>query len=165
MAVSNGLLYRVMTLAERLTQVMEMRGLNPSSWAAKANLPRATVRLAIKTGRESMELKTLVALAEAANVSLAWLATGSGSPQGVSLNVPHDTKYPTRALAVAAGHLVGCSERAIQAVLSVDDVELDPGALYWLALLQAKQLEYPDPPVRAKRANEKSGQRDRSANR
>lgn len=133
-------LFLVSALWQRLEQVMEMRDLNPSSWATLAQVPRATVRLAIKEKRESMESRTLAALASVANVSLEWLATGSFGP-----SIPEDSRYPSRPRAIAAAHLVGYSEAAIASVAAIDNLPSDPGVRYWLALLEAKDLEHVEP--------------------
>jgi predicted transcriptional regulator len=136
MAAYSVTLSPVSTLAERLSEVMALRGLNPSSWAQKADVPRATVRLAIKDGRDSMESRTLAKLAKAAEVSFEWLATGS-----FAADLPEDTLYPSRRRAIAAAYVLGYSKAIIAAVSSVADLERDPGADYWVALLLAKKLE------------------------
>jgi hypothetical protein len=137
MVAYSATLLLVSTLAERLERVMSMRGLNPSSWASAAGLPRATVRLAIRGDRESMESRTLAALAAAADVSFEWLATGS-----FGADIPEDAQYPSRPRALAAARLVGYSQATIAAVASVNDLERDPGVDYWLTLLRAKHLEH-----------------------
>ena len=129
-------LFIVDTLWERLQHVMSTRGLNASSWAKLADLPRATVRLAIQQKRESMESRTLAALAAVAHVSLEWLATGSFGP-----GIPDDPKYPSRPRAIAAAYLVGYSQATITAVAAIDGPATDPGVDYWLTLLRAKDLE------------------------
>lgn len=136
MTAYSGTLYLVETLWERLQYVLDSKGLNPSGWAEAAELPRATVRLAIKDKRESMESRTLAALAAAANVSFEWLATGRFGP-----NIPVDHVYPSRPRAIAAAYLVGYSDSTIAAVAAIDDVAGDPGVDYWLTLLRAKHLE------------------------
>ena len=88
-----------------------------------------------------MESRTLAALARAADVSFEWLATGSYGP-----SVPDDARYPSRARAVAAAHIVGYSEAAITAVRGVIDLPADPGVDYWLTLLRAKELEHRNAP-------------------
>jgi hypothetical protein len=132
----SGTLRLVETLWERLKYVMDSQGLNASGWAEDAELPRATVRLAIKNRRESMESRTLAALAKAANVSLEWLATGGFGP-----NIPADPVYPSRPRAIAAAYLVGYSEATIAAVSAVTGLSGDPGVDYWLTMLRAKHLE------------------------
>ena len=119
---------------------MDMRGLNASNWAVAAKVPRATVRLAIKQKRESMESRTLAALASAAHVSLEWLATGSFGP-----GIGEDAKYPSRPRALAAAYLVGYSEATIAAVAGLNTPESDPGVDYWMTLLRAKHLEEAKP--------------------
>lgn len=127
-------------LSSRLLEVMSLRDLNPSSWAKLAGVPRATVRLAIKQDRDSMESRTLAALAKAADVSFEWLATGR-----FSVEIAEDWRYPSRPRALAAAKIVGYPQSTIAAVASVDDLAADPGVDYWLSLLRLKQLEHYEP--------------------
>lgn len=141
MSAYSDTLWLVKTLAERLQHVMAATGLNPSSWAKLADVPRATVRLAIKHQRDSMESRTLAALASAAEVSFEWLATGSYGP-----GLPDDARYPSRPRALAAGRLAGYSKATLAAIAGIDTLDHDPGMDYWIMLLLTKHLENAEAP-------------------
>ena len=121
---------------------MELRGWNATKWSRLAGVSRGHVRLTIENERESIETKTLIALADTAGVSVEWLATGRGDPLSINLRIADDSKYPSRAKAIAAARLLELDERAIASVLEVSGLSADPGAEYWLSLIRTKQLEH-----------------------
>ena len=82
-------------LHERLRLVCELRGLSENGWSEMAGCSRDAVRQAVSRSEKdggSMRADKLVKLADAANVSVEWLATGRGAiesgPVETGPNVP-----------------------------------------------------------------------------
>ena len=130
------------TLEDRLRWVMEHRKWSMSKWSIKAGFSeRSTLEKALKRMRDnpnaSMSVDTLVKLANAAAVSVEWLATGKGE-RFAAPNVEADALYPTRALAIAGARIYLYEDVAIERVLAVDDLRTDPGLDYWIHLLKAE---------------------------
>jgi len=123
--------------------VLELRKWSPGKWSGLAGLSRDHVRQVLLKEQESIETRTLIALAKAAGVSVEWLATGSGDPlSSINLRISDDSKYPSRAKAIAAARLLELDERAISAVLEVSDLSSDPGAEYWLSMIRTELLKH-----------------------
>jgi len=68
------------TLAERLRELLEQRGLNQTHAAERAGIPLATLNKWIHQGDKAPNpsAENLIALKEAFNVSIDWLLTGEG---------------------------------------------------------------------------------------
>lgn len=64
---------------ERLVWLMAYNGLNPSSWAEKAELGRYTLAKTLDK-RQEPKTSTLTALASAVDADAGWLLTGAGAP-------------------------------------------------------------------------------------
>lgn len=73
-----------MAFTERFLWIFEHRGTNKSRLAHESGLSRSHIRDILEAEKRgemvSPRLETLQAIAQAAKVSLAWLATGDGSP-------------------------------------------------------------------------------------
>jgi hypothetical protein len=72
-------------LAERMRQVLERRGIGQREWCRRANMnPVHLSNFFVRASRDAnatIRSATLTKLARGANVSIAWLATGTGSPE------------------------------------------------------------------------------------
>ena len=79
------------TLAERLQQVMVLRGISASKLSLDANLSRTTVQKIIDRGGPRTSADTISKLADAARVSREWLESGRGS-----IEVPSDVLFVAR---------------------------------------------------------------------
>lgn len=137
-------------LRERLQDVMDERGWNPAEWAKRAKLKERThlntiLRRLDADPASGVAVQVLVALADAAGVSLDWLATGRLPKYIVRTEL--DQRYPSRSVAIAAGRLLGVDERAITLIAAVDDVPTDPGGEYWTQRLFLAARELPPPPA------------------
>lgn len=130
---------------------MRRRGWSARRWSIEAKLGDTShlSGLMRKMRRDGPDiivggLDTWAALAEAAGVSLDWLVHGRGDPWGAvggQLDFPIPTdRYPTRALALAVGHLFRFSEATLAEVAAIDDFDRDPGAEYWLIEMSQRQL-------------------------
>jgi len=141
-----GTIVSAVGLLERLEEVMEETGWKAREWAKRANLPEAThlyttLRRLRENPQAKLDVPTLAALADAAGVTLDWLALGK-PPKRSAAGKP-DPLYPSRAAAVAAAQFLGSvPEEAIAAVQSVDHLPEDPGPDYWMQrlLLAAAEL-------------------------
>ncbi len=128
--------------------VMKLRGWNESQWAKEAglkersNVNKLLKRMAELNGEVAGDIKTFKRLADAAGVSLDWLALGRGAPNLQTFTVPNDPKYPTRPSVIVAGYLMGYPKAAIDYVLGFDAGPTDPGQDYWLQLLLGKRAEF-----------------------
>ncbi len=135
------------TIAERMRWLLKIKGWTEREWARQAGLKEASnVNKLLRRAEERPDripgdANTFVELARAAGASLDWLTLGRGAPFVDSLNVPDDPKYPTRPSVIAAGHLMGYPQAAIQAVIAFDAGPTDPGQDYWLHLLLGKRNE------------------------
>lgn len=137
-------------LRERLQDVMDERGWNPAEWAKRAKLKERThlntiLRRLDADPASGVAVQVLVALADAAGVSLDWLATGRLPKYIVRTEL--DQRYPSRSVAIAAARLLGVDERAITLIAAVDDVPVDPGGEYWTQRLFLAARELPPPPA------------------
>lgn len=132
-------------LLERLQEVLDDTGWTAKEWAVRANLAEPTHlytslrRLKAKPDHQ-LDVTTLAALADAAGVTLDWLALGR-LPKLSARGAP-DPKYPSRSQAIAAARFMGIPEAAIARVATVDDLPLDPGTENWMQrlLLAANEL-------------------------
>ena len=68
------------TLADRLREILELRGLNQTHAAERAGIPLATLNKWIHQGDKAPNpsAENLIALKEAFNLSIDWLLTGEG---------------------------------------------------------------------------------------
>lgn len=127
--------------------VMQMRGWNMSQWANEAGLrERTNVRNLMQRMKKHPEriagdINTFAKLADAAKVTVDWLALGRGSPFAVSLEVPDDPRYPSRPGVLAVGHWLGFPKAAIEAVAAHEEPQGDPGTQFWFELLQLKRTQ------------------------
>lgn len=122
--------------------MLKLRKWSPGKWSTLAGLSRDHVRQVLLKAQESIETRTLIALADAAGVSVEWLATGRGDPLSINLRIADDSKYPSRAKAIAAARLLELDERAIASVLEVSGLSADPGAEYWLSMIRTELLKH-----------------------
>lgn len=122
--------------------MLKLRKWSPGKWSTLAGLSRDHVRQVLLKEQESIETRTLIALADAAGVSVEWLATGRGDPLSINLRLADDSKYPSRAKAIAAARLLELDERAIATVLEVSSLSSDPGAEYWLSMIRTELLKH-----------------------
>lgn len=120
----------VKTLAERLQQVVS-EGLVKSgrAWAMSAGIGQSTLSELMLGKTTNPEHKTMVALADAAGVSVQWLAHGVGSMDAEPADFADDP-YPSRAPVLAALKLHGDTE-ALRRLLAVEYTE-DPGFPVWM---------------------------------
>jgi transcriptional regulator with XRE-family HTH domain len=93
------------TLADRLRELLEQRGLNQTHAAERAGIPLATLNKWIHQGDKAANpsAENLVALKEALNVSIDWLLTGEGLREPFSLVVSHVLTRLTQWLASSLG--------------------------------------------------------------
>lgn len=132
-----------MDLLERIETILENKGWSAREWCRRAGLKEIS-HLTSLMGRlrenpeATMDLRTAAKLADAAHVSLDWLALGRGSPEGAVVLAEPDPRYPSRGVAVAAARIFGYGLDAIARVQSVDSFAQDPGKEYWLAALRAE---------------------------
>lgn len=131
------------SLLERIEFVLENKKWSARKWATLAGLSEATHLSTIMRRLEDdpeadVSSRVLAKLADAANVSMDWLAIGRGSPSGTFVSVERDPRYPSRGLAIAAARVYGYRDDAISKVLAVDSFPVDPGLDYWAALLRAE---------------------------
>jgi hypothetical protein len=145
-----------MSLLERMQECLDSHGWTASEWARRAGLRERThVSTLMRRLREGDsdrlvgDIETFAKLAEAAGWSLDYLVLGRGSPYAMTVEVRDDPRYPSRARVLVAAHWLGFSEAAIRSLLE-HNPETDPGADYWLRLLQAEQLKLP--PAASKKA-------------
>lgn len=136
---SRRILVVAMDLLKRLNEVQELAGWSDSEWSRRAGLAERTHVSTLKRRlRENpnagVDINVLAALADAADVSLDWLALGRGVPK-----IEHysDPTYPGRATAVAAAKIAGFSDSAIEAVVARDVGPKDPGTSFWLDQIMA----------------------------
>ena len=135
---------RGVSLLKRMREVLSERGWDESEWAIEAGLRERThvstiLRRLEAKPESSVDMKTLIALADAAGVTLDWLATGR-EPKYRAVS-EKDPRYPSRGQAIAAARLIGIPEHVIAAVANVDDLSQDPGAAYWLQRLMLAAQE------------------------
>jgi hypothetical protein len=124
-----------------MDQVLEWTGWSGREWARRAKLKEENhVNLIMQRLRDdakaTVDAKTLIALADAADVSLDWFARGIGSPQGHKIEP--DGKYPSRSLALAAARLIGVDRGILDEVRKMADLAADPGAHFWLHQILAR---------------------------
>lgn len=135
------------TVLDRMHAVLKMRGWSRREWARRAGLAEEThvgglmLRMKEDPNRLAGDIETYTKLAEAASVSLDWLLLGRGTPNGMTVDVADDPKYPSRARILAIAHWAGFGEATIRAALAHNDPPTDPGPTYWLQFLHLKQLE------------------------
>jgi len=161
----------VTTRLERFELVKKWTGWSGREWARKAQLKEENhVNLIIQRLRENPEATidaaTLVALADAADVSLDWFARGIGSPQGH--RIEPDAEFPSRSLALAAARLIGIDRGVLDEVKKMAGLKTDPGAHFWLHQILARAgvptdidvpSSLPPPPTAEGRAGKKGRQK------
>lgn len=130
-------------LLERIEFVLESKNWSAREWAKRAKLSEQShVSTIMRRLREDPEadvsIKVVGKLADAADVSLDWLALGRGTPSGTFVTVDRDSTYPSRGIAIAGARVFGWSADAVARVKSVDHFPDDPGLDYWVALLKAE---------------------------
>jgi transcriptional regulator with XRE-family HTH domain len=93
------------TLADRLRELLDHRGLNQTHAAERAGIPLATLNKWIHQGDKAANpsAENLVALKEALNVSIDWLLTGEGLREPFPLFVNDVLKRLTQWLASSLG--------------------------------------------------------------
>jgi transcriptional regulator with XRE-family HTH domain len=93
------------TLADRLRELLEQRGLNQTHAAERAGIPLATLNKWIHQGDKAANpsAENLVALKEALNVSIDWLLTGDGLREPFPLFVNDVLKRLTQWLTSSLG--------------------------------------------------------------
>jgi transcriptional regulator with XRE-family HTH domain len=93
------------TLADRLRELLDQRGLNQTHAAERAGIPLATLNKWIHQGDKAANpsAENLVALKEALNVSIDWLLTGDGLREPFPLFVNDVLKRLTQWLASSLG--------------------------------------------------------------
>jgi transcriptional regulator with XRE-family HTH domain len=93
------------TLADRLRELLEHRGLNQTHAAERAGIPLPTLNKWIHQGDKAANpsAENLVALKEALNVSIDWLLTGEGLREPFPLFVNDVLKRLTQWLASSMG--------------------------------------------------------------
>lgn len=120
---------------------MKLRGWSESEWNRRAglkersNLNKLLKRLAVEPEVFPGDAKTLQGLADAAGVTMDWLALGRGQPLAADFVFKDDARYPSRPGVALAGFLLGIPRPAIDAVLAHEVPGGDPGTDYWLQLL------------------------------
>lgn len=130
------------SLLERMEEVLERRKWSAQRWGREAGLSERShvsgmMRLLRKSGRPfTGDLATWARLAEAADVSLDWLAFGKGNPwDGMHRDLAND-EYPTRARILGFAHLTRAfSDDAVRQVAALSGFARDPGPRFWLRAL------------------------------
>lgn len=130
-------------LLERIEQILHDRNWSAAEWTRRAGLKEKSHLSTLidrlrKNPKATLDLRTAAALADAAGISLDWLALGRGSQHGIVLLAQNDPVYPSRGIAVTAAKIFGYRPEAISKVLAVKSFPDDPGLDYWLALLKAE---------------------------
>jgi len=137
----------VETVVDRMRLVMKLKGWSESDWARAAelkersNVNKLLVRMAKDPTRLAGDVNTFAKLANAAGVSLDWLALGVGVPTPDVVSFAKDPHYPTRARVLIGAFLMGFDRQILDAVLAHNEPAADPGWEYWLRLLQLKEAE------------------------
>jgi hypothetical protein len=140
----------VETLADRMEEVLAKKGWSAREWARRANLREEKhVSSLIDRSRKNPErlagdINTFAKLADAAGVSLDWLALGRGARSGSAM-LTDDAKYPSRGPVLALATMLNFPEPAINAVREHDEPTTDPGADYWFRLLELKRTQLREP--------------------
>ena len=139
----------VLTLAQRMQQVID-EGRVPSArgWGTMAGLSDSIVgkyiRYASKGGGD-IGHRTLLALAAAARVSPAWLLAGDGPIDASALPPPRRERYPHRAIAAEAAHMLELAPSAISSVCQIMlQSDTDPPALWWFTRMLSRHTELTD---------------------
>lgn len=131
------------TIFDRMKWVMKLRGWSEREWARQAKLVEETnVNKLMKRLKENPsefpgDASTLQKLADAAGVTMDWLALGRGEPLASDAVFRDDPRYPSRPAVALAGFLIGFPKAAIDAMLNHElaGASVDPGADYWLQVL------------------------------
>lgn len=139
----------------RLRQVKES-GLVKSmrDWGLSAGLKdgylSGTLSRMSKGGQETIGTKELTMLAQAAKISVKWLAIGEGpmveeetaampvtpAPPPVGQWVEYDERYPTRSAAVELARGEGVPDNVLRAVCRLYEGEGDPGKDFWITRIK-----------------------------
>jgi transcriptional regulator with XRE-family HTH domain len=83
------------TLAARLRWILEQRGVSQRALAIKAGLAPSHVSLILNHLGDRVAMETIRKLAEAASVSVDWLASGEGAADaGADATEPHNENLP-----------------------------------------------------------------------
>lgn len=141
------------TILDRMKWVMKLRGWSEREWARQAKLREETnVNKLLKQLRDKPDelvgdAKTFAKLADAAGVTMDWLALGRGVPLAADFVVGDDARYPSRPAVALAGFLMGFPQGAIDAVLAHELSGPDPGPDYWLQLLLLERAKLTPPSV------------------
>ncbi len=150
-----------MGLRERLEWVLAHRVTSGRQWCGDAGLSGGYLgTLFTRMSRDpdaDLRRDELVRLARAARVSLAWLATGDGSPDDPAPSsrrvVDQSDLYAHRATAVAMARELGIDHAAISAVLAVDlGGAPDPSVRAWLEEAMRVERRLSNPFARARSA-------------
>lgn len=148
-----GRLWAVETILARMKFVMKLRGWSESEWNRRAemkersNLNKLLKRLETHPDEFPGDAKTLQKLADAAGVTMDWLALGRGTPLAADFVVSDDARYPSRPGVALAAFLMGFPRKAIDALLAHEFAGADPGADYWLQLALLERAKVTPPSV------------------
>lgn len=138
------------TLLSRIEWVIAQgRVASGRAWAMSAGLSPSYIGTLLTRLRASPDAdarrEEIGKLANAAGVSVEWLVTGVGSPDGERVT-ERDERYPSRAAAARFARDAGLDEKAIALVLKERlDADTDPGAMWWLEEIKRKHAELHDP--------------------
>lgn len=143
------------TILDRMKLVMKLRGWTEREWARRAemkeesNVNKLMRRLEAKPDDFPGDARTLQKLADAAGVTMDWLALGRGAPLTADFVVQDDPHYPSRSAVAVAGFLMGFPRAAIESMLGLEliGVTSDPGADYWLQVLLLERAKLANPPL------------------
>jgi hypothetical protein len=133
-----------------MEQVLAKKGWSAREWARRAKLREEKhVSSLIDRARKNPErlagdINTFAKLAEAAGVSLDWLALGRGAESGGPL-LSDDPKYRSRGTVLVLATMLNFPEDAIAAVREHNGPPTDPGPEYWFRLLELKRAELREP--------------------
>jgi len=128
------------SVAERLELILKQKNMSARELGRRAGLTSSSLSntiTALKRDPGAVTLRTLMAIAEAANVSLTWLVTGDEGPSVTT---------PTNAAREEAAHLArdqGVWEEAIRSVLAdqPSPSEATKPTRWWLLRMQMRELD------------------------
>lgn len=144
-------------LRDRIEFVRQETGLSYRQWSKKAGIRETHVSTIRSKPGMIPRSDTLRKLADAAGISLRWLATGEGDWRAQPEPVGRDSKYPNRPRALEACRLLGFSDAAIQQVESQERAA-DLSPIAWMRLVEVAESE-----IKSAGAEDTTKKRPRSA--
>ncbi|HKY41353.1 MAG TPA: hypothetical protein VJN18_35715 [Polyangiaceae bacterium] len=136
-----------------MRSVLKLRGWTEREWARQAelkeesNVNKLMRRLETNPDEFPGDARTLQKLADAAGVTMDWLALGRGAPLAADFVIGDDARFPSRPAVAFAGFLMGFPRSAIDAMLELElvGVGADPGPDYWLQVLLLERAKLTPP--------------------